>query len=103
MMELADESSPRALWAAVLLQAVRDTKAEPTPHARSRAAAGVNVFIDLVRQAEEAKFEAVEWFATEDCCIGSFMWICEILDLDHNNVRARALRAAEVADISSAL
>ncbi|MEM5400790.1 hypothetical protein [Paraburkholderia unamae] len=69
----------RRIWAAVLIQAIRDYEA--------------------IYQQEQGKhdprckkFDAEElkrWFASDEISAGSFAWICSILSLDTKLVRAK--------------
>jgi hypothetical protein len=92
--ELDDESSPRGLWAAVLLHAVRDLTLEATPLARQKAAEGHNFSIGYVRSVEAIRFDATEWVASDEYRVGSFTWVCMMLDLDHEVIRERARKVS---------
>lgn len=72
----------RQLWASVLWQAVydvvRNAKAvRPTPRA---------IFV-----------EASEWFASDAIYVGSFSWVCDLMNLDHERVRERVGRMVKKA------
>ncbi len=61
--------SYKRLWAAVLEQAVRDAHGSRTYH--------------II--AEEAR----AWFRSKNEEVGSFIWVCRILDLDPSYVRTK--------------
>jgi hypothetical protein len=62
----------RRLWAAVLEQAIKDARDETTKRRRFERADGQT---------------AQHWFLSENGGIGSFLWICEMLDLEPRFVR----------------
>ena len=61
--------SYRRLWAAVLEQAVKDARGGRTYH--------------IITE------EARAWFRSKNENVGSFIWVCRILDLDPCYVRAK--------------
>jgi hypothetical protein len=63
--------SERHLWSAVLGQAIEDLT-------DSRTGAGALHFTRL-------------WFASDNCEPGSFLWICDHLELDAKSIRREAL------------
>lgn len=76
---MTDSSSYRALWCAVIIQAFRDLKS------RSLHGDGTKEDPDLVRS------RAFVWINESDPKytkqIGSFEWICSMLDLDARKLR----------------
>jgi hypothetical protein len=57
--ELGEFSGYRGLWASVLLQAIKD--------------------LDILKEADAAKW----WmYKSEDVGVGSYHWICNMLDID---------------------
>ncbi len=62
----------RKLWAAVLEQAIKDARDETSKTLRVERADGQT---------------AQHWFHSENDGIGSFLWICEMLDLEPRFVR----------------
>ena len=58
----------KQLWTAVIEQAVKDAQGAATTYAYREGAR--------------------EWFACEDEGVGSLAWICGILDVDSNFIRA---------------
>ena len=62
------EEAYKQLWTAVIEQAVKDAQGHVTTYA----------------YRENAR----EWFACEDESVGSLAWICGILDVDPNFIRA---------------
>ena len=76
------------LWGAVLLQAIEDYR---------RKGAGYEVSINGIRlrgwyhdkEIRREKRRAEEWFKSEDADMGSYLWICDLLHLDPDRVRAR--------------
>lgn len=80
--------SCRQLWAAVLLLAVRDF-------------ARLGDLPEATKAAYEN--EAALWFASESTAVGSFIFVCDILDLPFYRVRDQVLDHAKsftVADLS---
>jgi hypothetical protein len=65
------ENTSKRLWAAVLIGAIKDVK--KLAAAKSR---------DSV-----SKEEAKAWLQSDSKETGSFLWICEIFNLDHDCVR----------------
>ena len=74
----------RVLWAGVLLRTVRDLLGVAT-HAEPRKRL-------LLRRT------ALAWFSSSDSDIGSFLWICTLLDIEPSYVlrRVRELRPAQM-------
>jgi hypothetical protein len=62
----------RRLWAAVLEQAIKDARDETSKPLRFERPDGQS---------------AQHWFGSENDGIGSFLWICEMLDLEPRFVR----------------
>jgi hypothetical protein len=76
--ERAAEPSPeKVLWAEVLLQAAESLQ-------------GRLMFLGEDREAIQR--EAAEWFNSCSQEIGSFLWVCQALDLDPQTVRQAILR-----------
>lgn len=70
---------PRDLWAAVMHGAVSDLLGQnSTTKGRNRHV----INTDLARGARR-------WFDSDDRDIGSFLWICSVLELDPERVRGR--------------
>jgi len=63
----------RNLALGILLQAFRDIVAPKK---------SANKDWDLWRR------DAVEWFDSNDSCPGSLFWVCEVLEMDHKELRA---------------
>ncbi|MBC8457979.1 MAG: hypothetical protein H8D67_08295 [Deltaproteobacteria bacterium] len=80
------ENRSKQLWAAVLIGAIEDVKK-----------LAVTKSHDSV-----SKEEAKAWFQSDSKEIGSFLWICEIFNLDHDCVRTSIAknynRAADFSD-----
>lgn len=85
-----DDAPSRALWASVLLQAVRDVRAAPTIEAQRRADLGDQPYLSIVGAMRSATDCARTWMKSANEDLGSFRWICDLLDLDADRVRARA-------------
>jgi len=62
----------KELWAAVLTQALKDTKECLKVHRKND---------------QPSQEEVKEWFKSESNEIGSFLWICELFELDPNLIR----------------
>jgi hypothetical protein len=72
----------RELWGAVLMQAIYDTVGlHVATSARDRR---------LIRQQAES------WFLFHSSSLGSFLWVCNSLNLDPASVRRRALSLSPV-------
>jgi len=71
------------LWAAVLEKAISDACAQRTAKLNGDKLANETIRIDAVR-----------WFECEEFEVGSFSWICEVLDLDPNPLRRQILSLA---------
>jgi len=65
----------RRLWAAVLIQAVRDV-------------GGYGRF-DSEPQRRRIQYFARLWFASDNRDVGSFLWICDELELEPSWIRRR--------------
>lgn len=85
MFLLPDVESERQLWAAALLNALRDS-----------------IGRGLVNDGKVAKTlserDAKEWFASNAYYVGSFKWICELLELEPDNIR-RKIENEELANM----
>ena len=62
----------RSLWVAVLDRAIRDAQGDVSPHVEPKH--------DLVRKARA-------WMESENGAVGSFLWVCGMLDLDPDYIR----------------
>lgn len=81
-------SSDRKLWAAVIIQAVVDVDLSPikiTPNSKGK---NLQRFADEV---EEARADAIMWLADSAISVGSFRWICDMLDLDFHRLQNMSL------------
>jgi len=78
--DMPDEfSRARGLWAAVMQGAVSDVLGKnSTTKGRNRSV----VNTELARSARM-------WFASDERGVGTFLWICGLLELDPAKVRAR--------------
>lgn len=70
---------PRDLWAAVMHGAVSDLLGKDTT-TKGRTRNVINTELSL---------SARRWFDSDDCGIGTFRWICSVLELDPERVRGR--------------
>ncbi len=78
-MVVFDESKERNLWASVLEKAIEDLNVTETKHEMN----------NNYEQFWQRK--AAAWFRSSVKDIGSFLWICMILDLDSDVVRSLVL------------
>jgi hypothetical protein len=76
------EKACKNLWAAVLEQAIQDAQCEMASNKE-------NVEYIFTRNA-------LEWFYGEGREIGSFLWICNILDIDPKSVLALFINKSNV-------
>lgn len=67
----------RRLWVAVVAQAMKDLAEEGPGNARER---------------ERARDEARRWFHAERDGVGSFIWVCLVLDVDPGKMRTAVLK-----------
>ncbi|MFZ0931920.1 MAG: hypothetical protein WAN11_25200 [Syntrophobacteraceae bacterium] len=89
MEALYGESGAFELWGAVLLQAIEDFHCEP-----GRGFGTVMDGIDLrwrtiSTEIHRNKRNAAAWFGSSCEDVGSFLWICELLGLNADLVRAK--------------
>lgn len=72
------------MWAAVMHRALEDATGNVLAINSNHGPEGVKV----VRR--RVQHEAARWFASDARGVGSFLWICSLLDLEPEVVRARA-------------
>lgn len=79
--EITQEEQTRrnkALWAAVLHQAVEDVRGR-----------GYGIFYNHHKRL--ARYHAIEWFKSDRDGTGTFLWICDYLDLPAGKIRQKIL------------
>jgi hypothetical protein len=77
----AEQSGYNRLWAAVLLQAIRDMSAVDN----------IERGLKDTRAGGFSVIKLKEWFASDELKLGSFAWICSYLG--HNHARVREIVA----------
>ena len=84
------------LWRAVLRQALQDVRADVAGFAGRLKEPGLshkqlNLRIKEHVQARQAVAGAVAWFTSDDRDVGSFLWVCDQVDREADDVRREAL------------
>jgi len=74
---MGDDKRERALWAAVLIQAIEDVNWTPK-----------ETISQAIKQRHlHEKEKAKAYLKAKRAGIGSFLWICELFDIDPDKVR----------------
>lgn len=76
-----DPSPEHRLWAAVLANACRDLVNPVNP--------GPSQY--RVQYRREAKQKALDWFRSENLHIGSYLWVCAVLDIHPQPLRTAVM------------
>jgi hypothetical protein len=75
----------RRLWAAVLIQAVKDLSGY--------------ALVDSSRDRTRVQYQARHWFSSNNCDVGSFRWICDELELEPSWIRRRLVALINFDDV----
>lgn len=70
-----------ALWAAVMVAAIRDARTYLKRNKLRSLPTGVEIIDD--------EGSAVRWIVSDSTRVGGFVWVCSILDHDPERVRSR--------------